>query len=379
MAIRFRCRSCRRLLSVGTRKAGHDVSCPICGRNQQVPVPFAAAHFSFPRTSRSSRGSESQPRWATWDGALALALGAGGITIALLVCLVVRSTYSKRDLAAPQKTRNETSKLAAVPLVPINAKPAKEGAVGGFEKLPAPLNTKKPIAMVAESAPKLSPAAGTLVATVRPAPSLESAAPKVEAPKPVTFSMKRRQNRNEEDEAPIAQLKSQFEELQVKQASAANADFVIVNDGTYGNLLIRTSQGKEKWAEEAYQRGVKAEKYGNDLLAQTCYWNALAIYPNTSSAQRAKAAYDRLNAAQAKENLIRLAGKRFGKPDCDTLSALADINDMDQLEFLTSRVPQASSWQQLLNPKSASYFRTTVSARARNLDRTWTPGQTTRD
>jgi hypothetical protein len=41
----------------------------------------------------------------------------------------------------------------------------------------------------------------------------------------------------------------------------------------------------------------------------------LAIYPNTSSAQRAKAAYDRLNAVQAKENLIRLAGKRFGKPD----------------------------------------------------------------
>ena len=145
MAIRFRCRSCRRLLSVGTRKAGHDVSCPICGRNQQVPVPFAAAHFSFPRTGRSSRGSGSQPRWATWDGALALALGAGGITIALLVCLVVRSTYSKRDLAAPQKTRNETSKLAAVPLVPINAKPANlvpEGAVGGhLEKLPAPLNT----------------------------------------------------------------------------------------------------------------------------------------------------------------------------------------------------------------------------------------------
>ncbi|HMF16840.1 MAG TPA: hypothetical protein VKE98_06500 [Gemmataceae bacterium] len=303
---------------------------------------------------------------------MALALGVGGINIALLVCLVVRSTYSKRDLAAPQKARGESAKLAALSSVPINAKPANlvlEGAVGAhLEKLPAPLNTKKPIAMVAESAPKLSPAAGTLVATVRPAPSLESAAPKVEAPKPVILY-----------EAPIAQLKSQFEELQVKQASAANADFVIVNDGTYGNLLIRTPQGKEKWAEEAYQRGVKAEKYGNDLLAQTCYWNALAIYPNTSSAQRAKAAYDRLNAAQAKENLIRLAGKRFGKPDCDTLSALADINDMDQLEFLTSRVPQASSWRQLLNPKSASYFRTTVSARARNLDRTWTPGQTTRD
>jgi hypothetical protein len=79
--------------------------------------------------------------------------------------------------------------------------------------------------LVAESAPKLSPAAGTLVATVRPAPSLESAAPNVEAPKPLTFSMKRRQNRSEEElrEAPIAQLKSQFEELQVKQASAANA------------------------------------------------------------------------------------------------------------------------------------------------------------
>ncbi|HMF16734.1 MAG TPA: HEAT repeat domain-containing protein [Gemmataceae bacterium] len=65
--------------------------------------------------------------------------------------------------------------------------------------MPTPLSTKKPIAMIAESAPKLSPAPGIQPAKVRPAPNLESAAPKVEAPKPVTFSMKRRQNRNEEE------------------------------------------------------------------------------------------------------------------------------------------------------------------------------------
>ena len=193
-------------------------------------------------------------------------------------------------------------------------------------------------------------------------------------------------------DAAMIQLENQKQELKAqleiqKAELKAKASYTIVTEirkDARGrerecDYLIRTAQGKAEWAEQAFQRGVKAEKYGNYLLAQTCYWNALAVYPDTPAAQRARAAYDRLNVAEAKEKLIDLAGKRFGKPDSETFNALADINDMDQLEFLTSRVPQTSSWQALLNPKSASSFRTTVSARARNLDRTWTAGQKPRD
>lgn len=39
MAIRFRCRRCEVLLSIGARKAGTDVRCPRCGALQVVPTP----------------------------------------------------------------------------------------------------------------------------------------------------------------------------------------------------------------------------------------------------------------------------------------------------------------------------------------------------
>jgi len=42
MAIKFYCKSCRRLLSIAGRKAGTDIDCPECGETQRVPSKQAA-------------------------------------------------------------------------------------------------------------------------------------------------------------------------------------------------------------------------------------------------------------------------------------------------------------------------------------------------
>ena len=210
MAIRFRCRSCRRLLSIGTRKAWHAVRCPICGRDQQVPQlpsPFAAGFPSqFPRSSWSPRGGGSQSRWATWDRVFALALAAGGIAIILIVCLAVRISFPRSrqtaglpsaESAATQKDR--FAKPAEVPPGPnTEIDLASDGAfVVQPPEMPSPPNTQKPIATVPVVAPKLPPSPGIQIGKVRPAPEV---VPDVQTQIPVgAFSMKRQRDGSEEE------------------------------------------------------------------------------------------------------------------------------------------------------------------------------------
>lgn len=39
MPIQYRCPECRKLLSIGTRMAGHEMACPACGVQHVVPTP----------------------------------------------------------------------------------------------------------------------------------------------------------------------------------------------------------------------------------------------------------------------------------------------------------------------------------------------------
>ena len=60
MAIRFRCKSCRQLLGIGTRKAGTEISCPKCGTAQIVPQPEEAeAVTSAARRSQAASSGDS--------------------------------------------------------------------------------------------------------------------------------------------------------------------------------------------------------------------------------------------------------------------------------------------------------------------------------
>ena len=60
MPIRFRCKSCRQLLGIATRKAGTEISCPKCGTAQIVPQPGQAeAATSATQPSGAANGSDS--------------------------------------------------------------------------------------------------------------------------------------------------------------------------------------------------------------------------------------------------------------------------------------------------------------------------------
>jgi hypothetical protein len=206
MAIRFRCRSCRRLLSIGTRKAGHDVRCPICGRGQQAPQ--LPSPFEFPRSNWSPRGSGSQSRWTTYDGVFALALAAGGIAIILLLCLVVRISFphsrQAADLPSAESAvtqKDKSSKQAEVPPGPNTEKSVDLAPDGAFVVQPAemlfPPNNQKPIAIVPVVAQKLPPPPWIRIGKVRSAPEV---VPEVQSKVLASaFSMKRRQNRSEEE------------------------------------------------------------------------------------------------------------------------------------------------------------------------------------
>jgi len=180
MAIRFRCRSCRRLLSTGTRKAGHDIRCPICRQPQQVPLspaPLAVGDaFQFPRPTGSPSTKGSQPGWAlTWDIAFGLALLAGGIAIALFLCFVVgfSSANSRRTPVLPADESATTFPSKPVEVAPNPSTEKQVALVAEVVKpaaVPSAPSTKKPLAIVPGDAPKLPPPPG--IAKVRAAPSL---------------------------------------------------------------------------------------------------------------------------------------------------------------------------------------------------------------
>ncbi|HIQ22024.1 MAG TPA: hypothetical protein EYH34_12450 [Planctomycetes bacterium] len=58
MPIRFHCTRCRRLLSIGSRKAGAEVTCPKCGAIQRVPSPEVAAAAGDAATGAVPSASE---------------------------------------------------------------------------------------------------------------------------------------------------------------------------------------------------------------------------------------------------------------------------------------------------------------------------------
>lgn len=62
-------------------------------------------------------------------------------------------------------------------------------------------------------------------------------------------------------------------------------------------LLTRTPIELERKGQELFEKGIKAERDGNMVLAGTCFYNAFAFYPDSAIAPRARNAYDRLQAA----------------------------------------------------------------------------------
>jgi hypothetical protein len=51
---------------------------------------------------------------------------------------------------------------------------------------------------------------------------------------------------------------------------------------------------------------------------------------------------------QARAVVLRYGGKRFGPPDEITSAEVQDIIDVDRLERMTDRIPDAAGWADLL-------------------------------
>jgi hypothetical protein len=63
---------------------------------------------------------------------------------------------------------------------------------------------------------------------------------------------------------------------------------------------VRSAEEQALWAEKAFVRGLKAEQAGNLRLAEICYLNAFTTYPDAPIAARARTAYDRVEAENAR-------------------------------------------------------------------------------
>ncbi len=49
------------------------------------------------------------------------------------------------------------------------------------------------------------------------------------------------------------------------------------------------------------------------------------------------------------KTVLRLARRRFGEPDVQTVTSVTTIHDVDRLERLTDQLLNVSSWQELLD------------------------------
>lgn len=185
MTIRFRCRSCRKLLSIGTHKAGQEVHCPICSLPQQVPCPGMGAERRSAQ-ARSPRSCAPAPLCSRaadtggmWNLAFALAVAASGFSILLIAVWAI---------AAPTRLRSLRS---------ISEKPPAswDGSAGSQERtsaqrapLPTPVKAQERASAERAPAPLRSRALST-----------EALAPRKKPAAPVAFAMKRRQNKSEEE------------------------------------------------------------------------------------------------------------------------------------------------------------------------------------
>ncbi len=55
-------------------------------------------------------------------------------------------------------------------------------------------------------------------------------------------------------------------------------------------------------------------------------------------------------AAEARDLILRLGGKRFGPPDEATEAKIAAIDSVDRLEHLAERLLEVENWDELLAP-----------------------------
>lgn len=51
---------------------------------------------------------------------------------------------------------------------------------------------------------------------------------------------------------------------------------------------------------------------------------------------------------QARKIILRQGGRRFGPPDEVTFAEVHDIIDMDRLDRMTDRIPDAAGWADLI-------------------------------
>ncbi|MGE3315535.1 MAG: biopolymer transporter ExbD [Planctomycetaceae bacterium] len=68
MPIQYRCPQCRKLLSIGTRMAGHQLDCPACGAPHVVPAPQTPTE---PSTSETEAAA-IEPDGAPWNASATL-------------------------------------------------------------------------------------------------------------------------------------------------------------------------------------------------------------------------------------------------------------------------------------------------------------------
>ena len=127
-----------------------------------------------------------------WDLTFGLALTAGGLAMVLIVFWAISPPVSLASIKRAPTIR--PSRIAAA--APQNQDDWVCSKVA--KTAPEPI-TKKLVAIVPANAPKHSVAAEVEVVKVRPAPGQEAETPKKHPPAPVAFSMKRRQNRSEEE------------------------------------------------------------------------------------------------------------------------------------------------------------------------------------
>ena len=59
-------------------------------------------------------------------------------------------------------------------------------------------------------------------------------------------------------------------------------------------------------------------------------------------------------AQEARKNLLLLGGQKLGQPDERVLTQIADLTDLDRLDFLLGRILNVESWGELLAPLQSS-------------------------
>ena len=218
MPVQFHCRFCNQLLSVGGRKAGTRVPCPVCGGVQTLlhlppgvvddsddpvsAVEDEAPELDLPLEEAPSSSPVARNLLAGFGIGLVLALlGAGGFAIYLLID---RAAEVHGPGQQPSPSRNQVASLpkkaapvavkpnpVQVPQLPKEpqAKPVPE---------PAPIKKAPPEA----NPPAIKPKAPAKVEVQEP-PPVKKVPPKVEVPEPPPIKPRRAPKVEPQEPPPI--------------------------------------------------------------------------------------------------------------------------------------------------------------------------------